>query len=54
MPVDLRYDPLRQLASASLNGVELGAWPVAPVKTPKYIGIEGVGVVDNLVVRKLF
>jgi hypothetical protein len=54
MPVDLRYDPLRQLVSASLNGVELGAWPVAAVKTPKYIGIEGVGVVDNLVVRKLF
>ena len=54
MPVDLRYDPVAQSASASLNGNELGAWKVQGVRAPKYIGIEGVGVVDNLVVSKLF
>jgi hypothetical protein len=41
-------------ASASLNGFELGTWATGAVRAPKYIGIEGVGVVDNLVVRKLF
>lgn len=54
MPVNLRYDPVSGNASASLNGVELGSWFVGAIKTPKYIGIEGVGVADNLVVRKLF
>ena len=54
MPANLRYDPVTGTASASLNGVELGAWPVGGIRTPRYVGIEGVGVVDNLVVRKLF
>jgi len=54
MPVDLRYDPTSGTASASLNGVELGWWYAGPIRTPRYIGIEGVGIVDNLVVRKLF
>jgi len=54
MPVDLRYDPVTGTASASLNEVELGAWLVGAIRTPRYIGIEGVGVVDNLVVYKLF
>jgi hypothetical protein len=53
MPADLRYDPVTQTASASLNGIELGTWPVANVRAPKFIGIEGVGNVDNLVVTQL-
>jgi hypothetical protein len=54
MPANLRYDPTTGNASASLNGLELGTWVAGAIRTPKYIGIEGVGVVDNLVVRKLF
>ena len=54
MPAELRYDPVSGNASASLNGVELGSWFVGAIRTPKYIGIEGVGIVDDLVVRKLF
>ncbi|MGE5097038.1 MAG: hypothetical protein ACM3SO_18035 [Betaproteobacteria bacterium] len=53
IPATLTYDPVAQTASASLNGVNLGTFPLA-ARAPKFIGIEGVGVVDNLVVRKLF
>jgi hypothetical protein len=48
----LRYDPLSQTVSASINGVEIGVFSQS-IATPKFIGIEGVGIVDNLVVRKL-
>ena len=48
----LRYDPVTQTVSASVEGVELGSF-VQPIKTPRFIGIEGVGLVDDLVVRKL-
>jgi len=51
MPVNLRYDPVTGNASASLNGLELGTWSVGAIRTPKYVGIEGVGNADNLVVR---
>lgn len=48
----LRYDPLSQTVSASVNGVEIGVFSQS-IPTPRFIGIEGVGIVDNLVVRKL-
>lgn len=48
----LRYDPATQTVSASVEGVELGSF-VQSIKTPRFIGIEGVGLVDDLVVRKL-
>ncbi|HST50619.1 MAG TPA: hypothetical protein VLJ61_01310 [Pyrinomonadaceae bacterium] len=48
----LRYDPLAKLVSASVNEIELGSFSQS-IPTPKFIGIEGVGIVDNLVVRKL-
>lgn len=51
MPVNLRYNPTTGNASASLNGVELGTWFVGAIKAPKYVGIEGVGNADDLVVR---
>ena len=54
MPAELRYDPTTGIASARLNETELGAWQVGGIRAPRYIGIEGVGIVDNLVVRKLF
>lgn len=48
----LRYDPANQTVSASINGVELGSFQV-PINTPRFIGIEGVGIMDNFVVRTL-
>lgn len=48
----LRYDPSAGTVSASVNEIELGVFAQS-IPTPKFIGIEGVGIVDNLVVRKL-
>lgn len=48
----LRYDPLTRVVSASVNEIELGVFAQS-IPAPKFIGIEGVGIVDNLVVRKL-
>jgi hypothetical protein len=48
----IRYDPVTKLASASVNEIELGVFPLN-IASPKFIGIEGIGLVDNLVVRKL-
>ena len=48
----LRYDPAARTVSASVNGIELGVFPQT-IPSPKFIGIEGVGIVDNLIVRKL-
>jgi hypothetical protein len=49
----LRYDPAGQTVSASVDGIELGVY-VQPIRTPRFIGIEGVGIVDNFVVRSPF
>jgi hypothetical protein len=38
--------------SASLNGVPLGSFPMA-LPSPRYLGFEGVGIMDNFVVRRL-
>jgi len=46
----LRYDPAGQTVSASVNDIDLGAYTQA-IRTPRYIGIEGVGIADNFVVR---
>lgn len=48
----IAYDPAAQVMSASLNGVPLGRFPMA-LPTPKYLGFEGVGIMDNFVVRQL-
>lgn len=48
----LRYDPAAKMVSASVNEVELGVFPEA-IATPKFIGIEGTGFVNNFVVRQL-
>lgn len=36
---------------ASLNGVSLGKYPMK--LNPRYLGFEGVGIMDNFVVRKV-
>jgi len=48
----LRYDPVTQTASASVNGVELGSF-FQPIDTPRYVGFEGIGIADNFVVQLL-
>ena len=49
--ISLSYNPATQMASASVNEVSLGTFPVA--LSPRFVGIEGVGIVDNFVVRPL-
>lgn len=48
----LSYDPATETLGGSVNGVDLGAYTLA-IPTPKYIGFEGVGILDNFVVRTL-
>jgi hypothetical protein len=48
----LRYDPLTQTATALVNEAVLGTFPVA-LSSPRFVGIEGIGIADNFVVRKL-
>ena len=50
--VALRYDPVAQMVGATLNGMELG-WYRLAMSAPKFVGFEGVGILDNFVVRKL-
>lgn len=47
----ISYNPVAQVMSASLNGVSLGQYPMK--LAPKYAGFEGVGILDNFVIRKL-
>jgi len=47
----IRYDPVAKVMGASLNGVSLGQYPMK--LNPRYLGFEGVGIMDNFVVRKL-
>jgi len=46
----LRYDPVTQTVSASVNENELGSFPLS-IARPNFVGFEGVGIVDNFVVR---
>ena len=48
----LRYDPVTQVVSASVNGVELGSF-FQPIDAPRYVGFEGIGIADNFVVQLL-
>jgi len=48
----LSYDPVTRTIGGSANGIDLGAHSLT-IPTPKYIGFEGVGILDNFVVRKL-
>jgi hypothetical protein len=48
----LRDYPAAGTVSASVNEVELGVFSLA-IKSPRFIGLEGVGYVNNFVVRNL-
>ena len=50
--MNLRYDPVTKTVSGSVNGVELGTFPLN-LGVPKYAGFEGVAIADNFVIRKL-
>jgi hypothetical protein len=51
--IAVRYDPARQTVGASINGMDLGVYPVTFAATPKFVGFEGVGILDNFVVRQI-
>jgi hypothetical protein len=46
----LRYDPVGQTITASINGTEMGPFN-ANIGAPKYVGFEGVAIADNFVIR---
>ena len=46
----LRYDPVAKQLTASLNGQVLGTYPL-DMPAPRYAGFEGVGILDNFVIR---
>ena len=48
--LQIRYDPVARSVSASVNGVALGSHPLTI--SPAYAGFEGVGVMDNFVIRR--
>ena len=50
--MSIRYDPANHLVSASVNGSMLGEFPLTMV-APRYAGFEGVGVLDNFVIRNV-
>lgn len=48
----LRYDPVTTTVSANVNGTELGSF-AQRIPLPKFTGFEGVGIIDNFVIRTL-
>lgn len=46
----LRYDPVAKVITPSVNGVKLGDFPL-DMPAPLYAGFEGVGILDNFVIR---
>ena len=51
--IAVRYDPASGMAGASVNGIDLGSYPAGLAATPKFVGFEGVGILDNFFVRAL-
>jgi hypothetical protein len=48
--MEIRHDPVNGTVSASVNGIALGTASMAG--KPLYAGFEGVGVLDNFVIRR--
>jgi hypothetical protein len=51
--IAVRYDPATGMAGASINEVDLGSFPAGLAATPKFVGFEGVGILDNFFVKTL-
>ena len=49
-PMALAYDPIAHTVSATLNGQYFGPFDLT-IPSPKYVGFEGIGILDNFVVR---
>lgn len=49
--VSMKYDPVAKMVSGSVNGVALGTYPLT-IATPRYVGFEGIGILDNFIVRQ--
>ena len=49
---NIRYDPQAGLLEARVNGAGIGPFPLA-LGRPRYAGFEGLGLVDNFVLRML-
>ena len=50
-PIALRYDPVAQTVTLRVNGETIGTYPFT-MAPPRYVGLEGIGVLDNFVVRQ--
>lgn len=50
--LELMVEPASGRLSASVNGVSLGSFP-ASLGAPRYAAFEGIGLVDNFVMRKV-
>ncbi len=48
----IAYDPATRTLTASINGIALGPF-TANLGAPRYAGFEGVGILDNFVIRRL-
>lgn len=48
----VRVDPVNKTIGASINEKQIGTFPI-DVGRPRYAGFEGVGLVDDFVIRKL-
>ena len=51
-PIAIRYDPVAETVSATVNGASVGPFP-APGVVTRYAVMEGQGVLDNFVVRSV-
>ncbi|MCC7131289.1 MAG: hypothetical protein IT352_01520 [Gemmatimonadales bacterium] len=50
-PIALRYDPTAQTVTLRVDGTTIGTYPFS-MSAPRYVGFEGVGVLDDFVVRQ--
>jgi hypothetical protein len=49
--MSIRYAPATGTATLSIDGTVVGSY-AAPISSPRYVAFEGVGILDNLVVRE--
>ncbi|MBL8980709.1 MAG: hypothetical protein JNL26_00900 [Gemmatimonadetes bacterium] len=50
-PMALAYDPVARRVTLTIDGVVQGQWPFT-MAAPRYLAFEGVGILDNLVLRR--
>ena len=50
-PMSIRYSPATGTVTLSFGGVVVGSYPVT-IAPPKYLAFEGIGVLDDLVLRQ--